>query len=363
MDIEEYFIDLISSDTAPIVFTYLSHNDIYNLSFLNKSLVKIIKKKLKEYIVYKINEKLRNILGKNFEIFKCHMKESGIVISGSFILETILDELYDGDIDIYQSGFIEKHEYSALDSFFYNIAAEDAHYNMIADDGWEHCYGPVFNTGSELIGKITNYNISKKKIQVVHLRVEKTIDEIKKHINDFDFDICKNAYYMDSNSDHLEIPYPDQIFSKVTSFKFKTTGLVNSVGRAKKYTQRGFSITLDKIKKENPYDTFDIIETSQLKSWDDANYDPAVSIFVLNKENQLIRGNKLILSQAWGYGDRDHIKLIDNILKIGKENKSSCGEDCVYDYLYPSSEHEHCKGILYQSNAWTDFIVTKTDKK
>ena len=70
MDIEEYFIDLISSDTAPIVFTYLSHNDIYNLSFLNKSLVKIIKKKLKEYIVYKINEKLRNILGKNFEIFK-----------------------------------------------------------------------------------------------------------------------------------------------------------------------------------------------------------------------------------------------------------------------------------------------------
>ncbi len=368
-------IEQIFNDVYIHLFPYLLHQDIYLLSWCNKSLKLLIIDLLKSYLICKINNKLLQIFGNSFLQFKQLLKESAVVISGSFVLETILDENYDGDIDMYQVGYCERYKFSDLDKYMYTAGNISGSTNMIEDDGWIHCYGPLFNTGSEIIRKITNYTINGKKVQIVHLddncsnieNDEKQLintntqitrfNKIRQHVADFDFDICKSIYYRDDKGDHLEIDYIDNIFAKNTPFKFKTTGMVSSVGRAKKYSERGFKFNIENFITSNEVN-YDAIEVAKLKYWREDKYVPAVSIFILDSQGHIIRGNKNIIEESWGYAYNDNLFFDDNeALGVGEDNNTECHDGCIIKFLDSRLQHSHARGILYDRDIWTDLII------
>jgi len=85
-----------------IIFKYLKPLDFEKLEKLSMYSRYPIKYGLKQNILYNINKRLKYLLGNKYEKFIYYMKKSNAALSGSFVLQCILDEYWDNsDIDIY----------------------------------------------------------------------------------------------------------------------------------------------------------------------------------------------------------------------------------------------------------------------
>src|SRR5437667_102768 len=63
--------------------------------------IKITKEFIKEKIIYSINQRLTRYFGENKEEFLNLLNKTGSVISGSFIIQCILNEEWESDVDIF----------------------------------------------------------------------------------------------------------------------------------------------------------------------------------------------------------------------------------------------------------------------
>lgn len=202
------------------------------------------------------------------------MKDTQSVISGSFIIQCLLDEYWDySDIDIYVSTHDnnvhspkkpeERADYikSDVDDFmYYNMKFEGSHNNYEIDNciKWVRDYLPdtTYSDGDygkyELIRK--NNPQSHYNVQIIGIDVDKTYDSLKTFIDTtFDFTICKNMYFYDGK-DNIILSNLNEIFTRETNF-VSTRNLSSTIERYHKYTEKGKfifrnknTITYDEIK-------------------------------------------------------------------------------------------------------------------
>ena len=188
---------------------------IKSCSHYRKNITNYIKTKTK----LRINKRLHDIFEDRTEQFKQIIEETGAIISGSFVLQCILNEKWKGDIDIYTS--INKNDYKNsdnkfVDNFSYTILdiflAEIMDRNINVSGYW--------NTLHHKVKCVRTFENSKKvKIHVIQLDIEnynELYDLIKYN---YDYDIYKNIYYIEDLKDNISIYALNKILTKETYFR------------------------------------------------------------------------------------------------------------------------------------------------
>jgi len=234
------------------IVRYLTIKDIYNLSLVNRELYNKINE---DYVLEQIKKcliiNLKKVFGTNYKSFIKALNVDRAVISGSFILQSILNEKWENsDIDIYINYEEEKnYEGYQLDKILmedYTILPYDT--NMIDDD--YRVFDDIHST--------RNYFYKNIKIQLVRvfttLKCHGCMKEIgciedklcagKKqtlwdHVNNTGFEACKNMFYFnDKLNIQLQIKEYKQIINKCTVFTLLDTD--DFYYRIEKYSKRGF---------------------------------------------------------------------------------------------------------------------------
>lgn len=237
-----------------VMANYLSIKDIYRLSLVSSAFYKKINRDyMTIHMQRRIEAKLKEIFNSEYGIFIKKMHEARAVISGSFILQCILNEKWENsDIDIYV-------EYTEDDKYLKILHEYLSTKTTQIEDGYY---------AEKDIHKTTNYFFDNDyKIQIVQFYTDircdncmmnrKFTDGIKRykcsnevpcegkkqtiweHIKYTGFDICKNmAYFNDKLSLKLRTTNYREIINKCTTFTI--LDLEDFFYRIKKYSQRGF---------------------------------------------------------------------------------------------------------------------------
>ena len=204
---------------------------------------------------FMINEKLKTVFGKDVGIIKKYLNDNKVVISGSFIVQALLDENWDNsDIDFYVPTEVLENEY--LISKPNTIELPDI--DLTQGDDFSYQY---LNTKEVLYIKDMKYkNIHK--LQFLCLDKSGIIDDNYYYdslwdymCRSFDFNICKCMYYLKDGKEYIEIDDYKSIYSKIIEvFKPNTFTLI---GRIHKYLNRGFTFSdiISDIKDMKDVDT------------------------------------------------------------------------------------------------------------
>ena len=211
-------MEIIFGDIRYILAEKLECKDLWNVSKIGhkERMIELIHKKCLKEIKYR----LKKILEDKYEEFIDLLYRTGAVISGSFILQCLLNEDWGSDIDILIStkeitvefvNFMEKYNYTSI------------------------YYGQNCKRDMMGISGVRCVEFLETKIQFLLVNIGK--HEIKDFIlGNFDFDIVKNLF----QENKLYIHDYEQIFSKRTEYKVgKIPG--SSIIRRIKYEYRGFS--------------------------------------------------------------------------------------------------------------------------
>ena len=185
-----------------------------------------------------INARLARIFGDTLPEFKKILRDTGSIISGSFVVQCILQEEWEGsDVDIYvgteTAPLIDdvgtSHPITTVEDFLYTRHKYTQQYYAA------NRYGTILND----IQWIRNYEANGQQLQVI--QVSKKASFLYDYIVDrYDFDICKAVYGVDHRGrDYVKIYALDEIIAKRTTFNYYNR-LGESVGRCHKYRARGF---------------------------------------------------------------------------------------------------------------------------
>ena len=198
-------------------------------------------------IVAQINARLGKIFGDNLPEFKRILGDIGAVISGSFVVQCILEEEWrDSDVDIYIG--IETVPYVGAGTLMSTTPLEEFLYKKYTytRNMWprQERYRSVLRD----INWIRNYDVNGHQIQVIH--VARGADSLYDFIvEQSDFDICKAVYGVGpgvgglDGKDYVKVHALDQVVAKRTTFNYYTR-LGDSVIRYHKYRARGFTFDL-----------------------------------------------------------------------------------------------------------------------
>ena len=217
------------------------------------------------------------------------MLKSNAVISGSFLLQCILDETWDGsDIDFYVD-ICELVKFNSseivMQRFFTNIC--------------KTIDKPSNYANNDFYNKVLNYEINNQKIQLCCVKSDGTISDYIK--SECDFNICANVYYPNNT---LEIKSLYNILSKNVylnkSKDIMFKNIKNTIYRLTKYESRGFhfnDITLNELLDEQLKDVniYKIVNPIE-------NFDFTIGSF-------LITNNKLYV-RKWDTYDDGFYKMI-----------------------------------------------------
>lgn len=216
-------------DTLPVdLLNYFAAIDLYHLKLTSKYFRQIITQDIINYsIVSNINNKLEN----EYQGILDFLKNNKAFISGSFIIQNILNEYYvNSDIDIYFP-FTDKNDLE--------ITRPIDNFNVIHDT---LCYDGAINATAIKMHRVTDYRSkSGKCLQVIYIQIDDNRQSIIDYLSDgFDFDICKNFY----RYNELYIDRIDQICNKQLHFKINNNYWERdkTMNRVYKYQNRGFNV-------------------------------------------------------------------------------------------------------------------------
>lgn len=201
---------------------------------------------IKQNLINEMNQRLLCIFGDKLDNFKNIFQQYGCFISGSFIIQCLLDEHWpNSDIDIYVPliGNLvyypdDMHMKTDVDNFMFYTMGFDGYY-----DGRE--VGEYRKNGTKLndcLQYVRNYESKYYNVQIIGLEIGKSVNDIKDFVNKtFDFPICKNIYYYD-RKEYVLLHNLDNIFKKETLFQ--TGKLMSlSIKRYHKYKNNGILFT------------------------------------------------------------------------------------------------------------------------
>jgi len=189
-----------------------------------------------------INKRLAVIFEDNVNEFKRVMEESYAVISGSWIIQCMMDEFWqDSDIDIFVPGEIHR-----MILFFQSL-------NGTIIEEQNMVYKSILDNNHVKIKSIVTMFVCGHKIQLIQLDIEKEYQKLYHYLTSvFDFDIIKNMYYIDRQQEQLILCNINQIMTKSTVFQVGNS-VMSSIKRYYRYNQRGIHIvnkmTLDDLTK------------------------------------------------------------------------------------------------------------------
>lgn len=311
---------LSSKDLTGLLLNKLPLKDVYNFS----QIVTNHKDFIYQRTILEIRKRLKEIFQDNLDEFLNLLQQTGAIISGSFILQCILNEYWESDIDIYfpiQDNEIKEtpsqNPTSEIDDFLYksrmqmtgyfaaNRYGSDVdlkikwirNYKKLDEDKFYKSYKHFSRSEIEKMGENNKYTFQTILVDINKSEMQNFI------VNTFDFDICKNIF--DGNT--LYIHNIKDIVERKTQFKYSYR-IQSSLLRCKKYEGRGFEI----IGKNIPYS--EILE---------------------NYHEDLARKNKA------GYYPYVEIKVQD----IKNTDKfKDCSLDCVLKLAHPEDKHYHIYG-------------------
>lgn len=261
-------LDILHSDW--FIYNLREHcipTDLYRLSYVSKYYNKYINfNDIKITIINNINKRLKQILESNYDKFMKYVSLHGVGISGSFIIQCILGEYYDGsDIDLYSYLPIDNKAF--LDIFTENDLNE-------TQQEFFKLYGDL-----PQITDIINTNLKNKhKLQNIYMNENtKSFDDLKKYVTEsFDFNICKNIFAIVDNKPVLYVHNISHIINKCEILtQFNLTEKKKS--RMEKYESRNFTFKWDCLKPVNyirynnrifPYMVYKNINKNR-PEWDD----------------------------------------------------------------------------------------------
>lgn len=222
------------------IFSRLAAKDIYTLSLTCKKFNTFFKDLLKEAILNKINQEFKEIFGDKNNEFKKLLSETNAIITGSFMIQCMLGEYWEGsDIDIFipvignypndiwiniDTGI---HDFDAEISDINNYTFAEIRPRTIIEDFLfknitEDCdETPRYSNFTPILGYnilgVCSYDAAKKyKIQVIHVEANKNTNKIKDFVRDtFDFDICKNIYSINNGFENIDFYNEYNVFNKI----------------------------------------------------------------------------------------------------------------------------------------------------
>jgi hypothetical protein len=265
-------------------------------------------------IVRQVHKKLNECLPPNGSFYQL-LKDKNAYISGSFIVQCILDENYDSDIDIYiPQSKMDLHD--DIDEFFKDccVISDIQHYNLENEpDLTKICRVVTYNFKKSIIldedeeedilplchHQYDDIIKNHKDIQFIYVDT----DDIPNYIKEtFDFDICKN-YYKDNN---VFITNLYDILNKKLTFNMGPEQNVNkSIDRSFKYKERGFTIF-------NPKTIHDYVEN--------------ITVYHVNYINDYFYDIKS--------GDLTMLKDIENYIYLTKESYKKVPKLPIYNKKY-----------------------------
>lgn len=248
------------------IINYLTPIDLYNIMQTCKQYRKIITENhFNKRVISEINKRLYNIFGNDMQTFKNSMNND-FVITGSFIIQCILGEIWDdSDLNIFKCSNINRKELVLnrdVDSDC--IKRFDENYNSIFTTSYFSDNDSSDDNSNDRLNNIkpnviqfleNNHDFLKKSSANIKIT---NIDKCGSKMGGCDFDICKNIFWFDGK-DNIYIHNIIEILSRQTKFKF-TINEKSSLIRYKKYQQRGFTfdktcneLSLNLINKRNLY--------------------------------------------------------------------------------------------------------------
>jgi hypothetical protein len=274
-------------DLFNLVCEKLSNKDLYTLYQLNKEIRGKIQKFIERKTINSIYAKLEELFNsemtsqkshpetisqksqskENVENFLKALKESHAVISGSFILQNILNESYENsNLDIYVNsryfdlsqgnmiveGFQRNKVQTPLDEFLEKILPQEGVGKLKIYQAIEYqSCGPNI----EFVRRYYN-DTQTKIIQLIFVNTDNISDYILKY---FDFEICKNIFdgkilYIDNLESILSYTFtfpPPEYFENKEISKNLNNGnineiLINTIYRSLKYVKRNFRLKIMK---------------------------------------------------------------------------------------------------------------------
>lgn len=234
----ETYFDIIIKEILYLIHPNLNGPDAYQFAELYNLNMEI-------YTAKAIENKLKILFEEDYTEVKKFMEDNNVVISGSYILETLLNEEYNTDIDFYlltDFGVCDPNDVY-LTKNFPKIKLPNI---QMQEDKDKHIY--QYMNGLN-ITYIYTYKYKGKLIQFICLnniirKTENVYDDIWNYIvYAFDFNVCKLMYYFNKGHYFANIYDIKNIYNKLIILQNVNTFTV--VGRLKKYISRGFKIYND----------------------------------------------------------------------------------------------------------------------
>lgn len=311
---------------------YLQPKDLYNIKCTNKAYNEIINKKIiMSSIKTIIFQRLTEYFGDLTTHFINLLQENNGIISGSFLVQCILNEYWDDtNINIYIPDKKGSEEFTAIENFIYN----DLKWK------WKNGTGYDRDIVSDKISFVRDYkNKKNQKLHIIHLDTDNNIDSLYNFVHDtFDFDIVKNIY----SKDYLRICNLHDILTKQTKFKYAYR-LGSTIKRYNKYKQRGFHfINMNDISYKN------IASNSSILYDNNGETINSIEIIQLLETHEnitsniynIISGKQHILEQICNLGH--YIKLNGTNITISKNTQfGACTDDCCIKICGEDIEHKH----------------------
>lgn len=307
---------VLGGDAFQIISKYLEPMEIVAMCKIYPRHWSRIYNVFKENIIDMIDGFFKKYFGNDYELFRNLMIKNKVVVSGSFILQAIYNvEWEDSDIDFYipikDIDLVSAHVFTELEKFF----REKVNHIVILHYNGLIVYSATIGTGIKIV---RNYQ-KEMKLQSILVDIEPNFDTIKKYIySNFDFNICANIFYYDTDGIHLNFKKIDDVINQTTEFKLQRLSNY-PLKRYSKYKDRGivfhpdpeavFNIVVNEAKisnhwysrdinmplyelfegylQENPFDkvkdTYEIDDPADLLDSDYPFFDPHSSIKVLIK--------------------------------------------------------------------------------
>lgn len=244
--------------------TTLCHSDVFKYNLLDyldlkdiRNIEKIYGLSFQKYynkiIINCINAKLKDIFKDKLDEFKKQLNKNGAIIAGSFITQSILNEVWDkSDVDIFipvgfnadKNGYIT-HSYNFATNFEKYIFEQFKYLNYEACNRYDNV---ISKTKINWLREYATENKNYTKIQTIQVKVDTEKEMHNFIIYNFDFDICKVIYGIDNNKEYVYIHNLDTILDKNFTFKY-TNSVESSLSRYYRYIKRGFKITIPNSKK------------------------------------------------------------------------------------------------------------------
>jgi len=193
------------------------------------------------------------------------------------------------------------------------------------------------SNGKLNIEYVRNYETETNSIQIIQAKVENDHNKMNEFIHDtFDFDICKNIYYINNGKEYLNILKLNDILNKISEFKIGYR-VGSSIQRYEKYTKRGFNIinnmTYDEIANK-------AINNNQ-KHYSTDNYDGVIYLCRMNK----ISKDKYRLKTRNFHIHPDIINLSGDKIIKNKRNltiirkQETCHDNCLMKFCKSDQKH------------------------